>query len=241
MSDLLKFKDHGLKIKAKLRKLVTGDESRRIRDLIKDKKRDPGWVQLIDKLAFTLGVLNIGTSQYFLLSKPQYFSYWYSVVIPLLMILRIREFKMRKYQYFLIDFCYFVLVCTFVFLFYLKSSPAFFKICFIFSNGPLAMAIVIWRCSLVFHDREKITSVYIHILPSMLFYCLRWKVSNRAEASEQYRLQVLDFFRAALVYLFWQAAYFLKTEIVDKKKLDKNPELLTSLRWLSSDSKNATG
>ena len=225
-------------MKANLRKLITGDERKRIRDLIRDKKKEPAWVLLLDKLAFTFGVLNIGTTQFFLLSKPEYFSYWYCFVIPAFMILRIREFKKRKYQYFLIDFCYFVLACTFLFLFFFQWSARFFKVVFIFANGPLALAIIVWRCSLVFHDREKNTSVYIHILPSMLFYCLRWKVLDCS--SKAYNLDSLDYVNASFLYIVWQGAYFLKTEIVDKKKLDMHPELITSLRWLSSDSKNAT-
>ena len=31
-----------------------------------------------------------------------------------------------------------------------------------------------WRNSLVFHDVEKITSLYIHIFPGLLLYALRW-------------------------------------------------------------------
>jgi hypothetical protein len=43
---------------------------------------------------------------------------------------------------------------------------------------------------------------------------------------------------ALLAYLAWQLLYFVKTEVVDKKKLDANPNLQTSLRWLSTDKKN---
>lgn len=55
----------------------------------------------------------------------------------------------------------------------------------------------------------------------------------------QTQLDSTDFSFALLGYLLWQFFYILKTEIVDRNKLDTHPELLTSLRWLSSDSKNA--
>jgi hypothetical protein len=35
------------------------------------------------------------------------------------------------------------------------------------SNGPLAIAVIAWKNSLVFHDIDKITSLYIHIAPPL--------------------------------------------------------------------------
>jgi hypothetical protein len=122
-------------LKNKWRKLVTGDEKKRVRDLIRERKKEPFYIRLIDKLAFTLGVINISMSQYFLLSRPQDFWRWYSLIIPLLMIVRTREFKKRKFDYFLFDFCYFVLVLTFIYLYFFNQSEILFNICYIFSNG----------------------------------------------------------------------------------------------------------
>lgn len=50
-----------------------------------------------------------------------------------------------------------------------------------------------------------------------------------------------DYLYSLLGYFFWQISYIVKTEIIDRAKLDKHPELLTSLRWLSADKKNALG
>ncbi len=35
-----------------------------------------------------------------------------------------------------------------------------------------------WRNSLVFHSLDKVTSVYIHILPALLTYVWRWFPEN---------------------------------------------------------------
>lgn len=40
--------------------------------------------------------------------------------------------------------------------------------------GPLACSVPAWRNSLVFHDLEKITSIYIHVFPALLLYSIRW-------------------------------------------------------------------
>lgn len=42
-----------------------------------------------------------------------------------------------------------------------------------------------------------------------------------------------------LGYIAWQVAYLLKTEVHDVKRLDEDPELVTSLRWLAGDYKLA--
>lgn len=52
---------------------------------------------------------------------------------------------------------------------------------------------------------------------------------------------VLDWLLAIALYLLWQGAYYWVTEIVDKDKLDADPEIQTSLRWLSADTKGGFG
>ena len=244
------------KLRSKFRKAITGDEKKRVRDHVQEQ---PDYVKLLDKIAFTLGLLNILACEYFLVKLPSYFWLWYSLVIPLLILTRISHFRSLGWQYFLLDFCYFVLFCVFINLYIFPDSQLFFKICFIYANGPLTWAIVVWRNSLVFHDYDKITSVYIHFLPCVLYYTVRWYGNDSvslfqndsmslsaigsckapgAVANSYEKLQISDFLLAAFGYLFWQLLYFAKTEILDRTKLDARPDLLTSLRWMSSDKKN---
>lgn len=154
-------------LRSKFRKVITGNEKKRLRDFVQEQ---PDYVKLGDKIFFTGGLLNILACEFFLVQFPTYFYIWYSLVIPTLILTRVFHFKSLGWQYFLLDFCYFVLFCVFVNLYLFPDSQLLFKICFIYTNGPLTMAIVIWRCSLVFHDYDKITSVYVHFLPSLLYY-----------------------------------------------------------------------
>ena len=235
-----------LRLRSKFRKAITGDELKRVRDHVQEQ---PDYVKLLDKIAFTLGLLNILACEYFLVKLPTYFWLWYSLIIPLLILTRIFHFKSLGWQYFLLDFCYFVQLCVFLNLYVFTSSLVFFKICFIYANGPLTWAVVVWRNSLVFHDYDKITSVYIHFLPCALYYAGRWHGHNplnflqgsaTTESVPLYeKLCLNDYILASIGYIFWQLLYFGKTEIVDKTKLDARPELLTSLRWMSSDKKNS--
>jgi len=90
---------------------------------------------------------------------------------------------------------------------------------------------------LVFHDIDKTISVYIHFFPMLLTFCSRWMVKSAPNLADE-KLTVYDFSMAILLYTFWQLSYCLITEILKKPILDADPNLKTSLRWLSSDSKN---
>ncbi|RYG98730.1 DUF2838 domain-containing protein [archaeon] len=253
------------KIQAKWRKIVTGNEKKRIRDHLREAQQQPQYVKLMDKLGFTMGVLNITACQYFLLNIPEYFPVWYAVVLPVLLISRLYHFRSQNWHYFLLDFCYFVILCTLLNITVLRSD-VFFKMCFIFATGSLPIAIPVWRNSLIFHDYDKIVSVYVHILPCMLYYTLRWhadytgsqclhtpshthtpsEMSSPSHASSYLSdspcppLCLSDYVAALLLYFAWQVMYILKTEVWDKLKLDSNPDILTSLRWMAKDTKNAT-
>lgn len=242
MKDIIRM--NAIKIQSKWRKIVTGNEKKRIRDLLKEAEEKPKMVKLFDKLGFTFGVLNILVCQYFLLNVPEYFSIWYGFIIPIILMSRFYHFNSLNWQYFLIDFCYIVNICTLINLLFISYSFTFFKVCFIHATGTLPLAIVIWRNSLVFHDYDKIVSIYIHILPTMLYHSLRWYHPRISEMMLEHAAQgddyltLKDYFFAILLYLCWQAFYLYKTEYYDREKFSKNPDLLTSLRWMSKDTKN---
>lgn len=220
-------------LKRKWRKVVTGDENKRVRDhLYYEKKDKPQYIKLFDKIFFTMGILHINICQYFLFNEPTRFYLWYSFVIPVLLVIRFFLFKQKKLQYFLLDFCYYTQLFAFACIYVFPKWLVLFKVFFIFANGPLTWAIVIWRNSLVYHDFDRSTSIFIHILPAMLSYCLRLNFPPEARISGR------DVVLASVWYIVWQTSYFVKTEILDRRKLDSDPELLTSLRWLTTDKKN---
>lgn len=218
-----------------MRKVVTGDEKKRVRDLIREKKQKPQYIKLFDKISFTFFTLNLPICQYFLLNRPEYFWLWFSFIIPILLIARYFYFHSLKMEYFLYDFCYFSNFLSLLTIYYTPSW--LFRMVFIFVNGPVTLAILVWRLSLVFHDFDRVTSIYIHLLPASLFFVFRWQIIPPEQIEP---LTIWDFLHACAGYIFWQVAYYLKTEVFDREKLDNNPELKTSLRWLAADKKNAT-
>lgn len=114
-------------------------------------------VTVREKLSFIGGVLNILISGYLIGAAPQYFHYWYTA--QLLYFMPIRFFAYRKigYHYFLADLCYFVNFLLALSIWALPSSKRLFISTFCLAFGNNAVAIAMWRNSLVFHSMDKVT------------------------------------------------------------------------------------
>jgi len=50
------------------------------------------------------------------------------------------------------------------------QSEAVFAVMFGAVNGPMAAAVLIFRNSIVFHDYDRMTSAYIHLVPLLMTY-----------------------------------------------------------------------
>lgn len=92
----------------------------------------------------------------------------------ILLPLRFYIYKKRAWHYFLFDLCYYVTILNFIYIWLLPSSPALFVACYCLSHGSLASAVITWRNSLVFHDLDKVTSLYIHMYAPFTFTVIRW-------------------------------------------------------------------
>jgi hypothetical protein len=212
-------------------------------EYIKKKKQDPRIARMIDKMYFFVGVINLLVTEYIVIAYPEYFWYWFLLIIPFLILKRYTDYKSNNWLYFLLDFCYFANILCFAQIFMIVCGndlstygKLFFQINFMFTNGPLAWAIVTWRNSFVFHSVDKITSVYIHLFPAFLLFCTRWYGNYEMDFS----MDIIPVLGCCItLYCLWQLCYILKTEYFDKDKLDNDCTIQTSLRWMSSDTKNS--
>lgn len=244
VGDKVKIQERGRKLKALI-------EEKRFKDLIAAKKKEldekmkmPPFLRLIDKCAFVIGIVIMCITEFFLLRSPERMYIWYTVLIIPLMALRFFMYHRLKFHYFMLDFCY---LCQFLLLFYLfvhqhtmgpSVSSSLFKLVFGLSNGPLAWASVVWRNKLVFHDLDKLTSVFIHVCPPLVTYCLRWYPVGgdlgSVCGSGGCDMTARDYLMTPIyMYLFWQAGYYVKTELIDKAKLEGDKDIMTSSRWMT--------
>jgi len=113
-------------------------------------------VSLREKISFIAGVLNIFISGYLVGAYPEYFYIWFSVQLLYFMPIRYYRYHKKGYHYFLADLCYFVnLMCMLSFWVFPQSKRLFIStFCLVFGNN--AVAIAMWRNSLVFHSMDKV-------------------------------------------------------------------------------------
>jgi len=189
-------------------------------------------------------------SEFVVLQYPGLFWLWYLLVIPLLFVVKFQYYRRMQWHYFLIDFCYFTNLSVLMEILLFPAHSKLSKINFLFSNGPLAMAIPLWRNSVVFHDMDRISSLYIHIFPVLVSFCLHWYPSEQIPkllyplyhptnpVMEDSGISMGDFLAAVGGYALWQFLYLMKTDIMDRETFEMDPGLQTSLTWLASDSSN---
>ncbi|KAG1137792.1 hypothetical protein G6F37_000253 [Rhizopus arrhizus] len=216
--------------------------------------RDAKTVQLRDKISFVVGVGNSCVIPALAIRYPHSIPAYYSIQLMVLLILRYAIYRSRRWHYFIFDMCYFVNVMTILFLWTKSDSSLLLIASFCMTNGPVAWAIITWRNSLVFHSLDKVTSVFIHILPPLVMYCLRWMPElvkdvycDNQLIVTQYRdtrypafkevssidiKQVMIYSTAA--YALWQTLYYLFIMVGRRDKVESGIRL-TSYSWLLND------
>src|SRR4051794_12258404 len=122
--------------------------------------------------------MNVAFTAFLIGARPDLMPWFFTVKAVILLTLRWILFRRRKWHYFLFDFCYYANLLVLVYLHIFPKSQALFLICFAFSVGPLAWAILTWRNSLVFHSLDKTTSLFIHLTPGILMYSMRWLAND---------------------------------------------------------------
>jgi len=222
---------------------------------IRRKIEQPNFVLTVDKASFVLFIILLMVTELVILTAPRKMYVLYSVIILPLMLARYYTYKKDKFHYFMYDFCYFAQVVLLVSLYAMPANTSIAQLNFAVANGPLAWAVVLWRNSLVFHSVDKMTSSFIHLLPPLVTFSLRWDdylatrtlprvyenlgdgVSDAGAGTISIVVQIMRRFLLypLLAYILWQLLYLIKTEIISRRKLETDPEIMTSLRWLTKD------
>ena len=110
-----------------------------------------------EKLSFIAGVLNIFISGYLIGAHPEHFYYWFTVQLLYFMPIRFYTYHKRGYHYFLADLCYFVNLLMLLTVWVAPQSKRLFISTYCLAYGNNAVAIAMWRNSMVFHSLDKVT------------------------------------------------------------------------------------
>ncbi|KAK4432846.1 Glycerophosphocholine acyltransferase 1 [Sesamum alatum] len=253
----LRFKDPSKKVaqtKEMLSKQAVQTKEMLSKQAIKIAKQAEEHERFINKVTHLLGVLGFGGFCFILGARPQDVRYLYCLFYVIFVPLRWIYYRYKKWHYYLLDFCYYANTIFLIMLLCFPKNEKLFMVCFSFAEGPLAWALIVWRCSLVFNSMDKIVSVFIHLLPGLVFFTIRWwdpvyfeamhpeGTARRASwpyvESKSY-LWTWLFFVPLAAYCVWQLLYFLIVDVLRRQRLLRDPEVMTSYRELSKKAQKA--
>ena len=89
---------------------------------------------------------------------------------------RYYDYSLQKAELFMLDFCYFVNFSVVLQTAFFPDNLLWFKANYVLCMGPICIAIMVWKNSLVFHSLDKLTSFFLHAFPTMVStYSRNWK------------------------------------------------------------------
>ena len=86
----------------------------------------------------------------------------------ILLIFRYYDYALQKAELFMLDFCYFVNLSVVLQTGFFPDNLLWFKANYVLCMGPICIAIMVWKNSLVFHSLDKLTSFFLHAFPTMV-------------------------------------------------------------------------
>lgn len=198
-----------------------------------------------EKVSFVSAVLNVFISGYLIGAAPEYFYYWFTVQLAYFMPIRYVTYHQKGYHYFLADLCYFVNLLMLLTIWAFPHSKRLFIATYCLAYGNNAVAIAMWRNSLVFHSLDKVTSLFIHIMPPVTLHCMVHLTPEQFLANsfpavfnikfspigskEHYSLSPMLVW-ATVPYAVWQLSYHFFITVRRREKIAAGRP--TSFTWL---------
>lgn len=203
-------------------------------------------ITMREKVSFICGVMNIFISGYLIGAYPEYFHIWYTAQLVYFMPIRFYTYRKRGYHYFLADLCYFVNLLLFLSIWLFPASKRLFIAAYCLAFGNNAVAIIMWRNSLVFHDFDKVTSLFIHIMPCATLHCIThlfppeaqrerfpalWTVKTSPPGSPTAYGNLISMLAwSTIPYAVWQMSYYFFITVRRRDKIAAGRP--TSFTWL---------
>ncbi|KAJ3479336.1 hypothetical protein NLI96_g9123 [Meripilus lineatus] len=198
-----------------------------------------------EKISFFIGVMSLLYTALIFGIAPQWIHIAYTLQAAYLLPMRAYQYKKRAWHYFLFDLCYYCTILNFVYIWFFPSNPALFVACYCLSHGSLASAVITWRNSLVFHDSDKVTSLFIHIYAPLTFTVIRHFYPGAEERFPALtEVPHLNPFRALLLsgilYCIWQLLYW-KFVLINRRTKIESGQRTTSFSFLLNDKRGVIG
>ncbi|KAH8723104.1 hypothetical protein GQ44DRAFT_751051 [Phaeosphaeriaceae sp. PMI808] len=196
-----------------------------------------------EKASFIAAVINIFVSGYLVGLHPDFFPYWYTGQLLYFMPIRYITYHRKGYHYFLADLCYFVNILVVLSVWVFPQSKRLFIATYCLAFGNNAVAIIMWRNSLVFHSMDKV-SLHPHyalrnpplpcpppppLLPKENYPAIYQIRHSEPSSPHHYSLFQMMLW-ATIPYAIWQLSYHLLITVRRKDAIKAGRP--TSFTWL---------
>lgn len=202
-------------------------------------------VRTREKVSFFYGVMMVLASALLFGIAPEWIHVVYSVHVLYFLPTRFYVYKKKHWHYFLFDLCYYAQILCLAYLWAAPGNTTLWVAAYLLAHGSLASAVITWRNSLVFHDLDKVISLFIHIYPPFVFTVIRHfypNVETRFPAAA--KVKVLEagqsLFLNTIIYLIWQTLYW-KFVLVNKRKKIQSGQRTTSFSFLLNEQRGVIG
>ncbi|CAI6335609.1 unnamed protein product [Periconia digitata] len=198
-----------------------------------------------EKMSFIAAVMNIFVSGYLVGARPDWFPLWYGAQLFYFMPIRYYTYHKKGYHYFLADLCYFVNFLMVLSIWVFPQSKRLFISTYCLAMGNNAVAIVMWRNSLVFHSMDKVVSLFIHIMPCATLHCIVhllspqyqqkrfpaiYNIRTSSPDSPHHYSLVQMMLWATIPYAVWQLSYHFMITVRRREQIAAGRP--TSFTWL---------
>eukprot|EP00744_Colponema_vietnamica_P014549 GILI01020365.1.p1 GENE.GILI01020365.1~~GILI01020365.1.p1 ORF type:complete len:408 (+),score=76.36 GILI01020365.1:72-1226(+) len=192
-----------------------------------------------EQVSFTVGVLNAFLFCFCMGGLRPLVPIIFAVEIPLLMIARYFMYKKHKWQWYMIDFCYWGNLGLFLYITLFPHNAQAFVILYGMTQGPMLWALIVFRNSLVFHSLDKATSVFIHLAPALVTFVLKWHsnempnyaVCTTDDCSSDFTTTVL---LPTGYFILHQIMYWVFIQCILRKWFEEDKDLQTLYRYVVS-------
>ncbi|KAF7248403.1 hypothetical protein EG68_09977, partial [Paragonimus skrjabini miyazakii] len=130
--------------------------------------------EISEKICFVCSITCIVASVYSFSVRPAVILYLFSALFVLCMILRVISYWRSNYLLFMLDMCYLINALSLILVWGLPTSHRLQSVQFGLANSHAYCGAFLYRNAVVFHDFQKLVSSFIHILPVLFSFLLRW-------------------------------------------------------------------
>lgn len=82
-----------------------------------------------------------------------------------------------KSGFYLTDYCYLSCYMMLYLINFDRGNETLLRLCFLSSNGALALSVVVFRNTLALHRIDHLTNLVTHLVPMIVTQTLRWHIA----------------------------------------------------------------